>query len=89
VALEPGTVYDALQRHLKAAGLPKIRFHDLRHTTASMLLSSGIPVLEVSRYLGHSNVATTLNIYAHVTEENRRGTSDRMAQLLGPVSETG
>lgn len=48
-----------------AAGLPPIRFHDLRHTAASLMLMHGIPLIEVSHILGHSRPSITLDIYAH------------------------
>lgn len=50
---------------LKRAGLPSIRFHDLRHTAATLMLLSGINVKAVAATLGHSKASTTLNIYAH------------------------
>ncbi len=52
---------------LKKAGLPKIRFHDLRHTAASLLLEAGINSKVVSEMLGHSSVTITLTLYAHAT----------------------
>lgn len=55
--------FDAM---LKAAGLPKIRFHDLRHNAASLMLASGQSVVLVSRYLGHSSSQVTLEVYAHL-----------------------
>ncbi|MBA3823346.1 MAG: site-specific integrase [Ktedonobacterales bacterium] len=54
-------------RHLEKAGLPQIRFHDLRHTVATLLLQRGINAKVVSEMLGHSNISITLGIYAHVT----------------------
>lgn len=51
---------------LKTAGLPKIRFHDLRHNAASMMLAGKTSVVSVSRYLGHSSPQVTLGIYAHL-----------------------
>lgn len=51
---------------LKKAGLPKIRFHDLRHNAASMMLAKNTPIVAVSRYLGHSSPQVTLGIYAHL-----------------------
>lgn len=54
---------------LKKAGLPPIRFHDLRHTCATLLLLKGVNVKAVSRRLGHSSVAITLDIYAHCLPE--------------------
>ncbi len=54
---------------LKKAGLPEtLRFHDLRHGTASLLLGQSIPIPVVSKYLGHSNPATTMKIYAHMID---------------------
>ncbi len=53
---------------LDKAGLPRMRFHDLRHTAATVLLSQGVPVKVVSELLGHSDISTTLRIYAHVIE---------------------
>lgn len=49
----------------EAAGLPRIRIHDLRHSHASMLISAGVPISLVSQRLGHSSVKTTLDVYAH------------------------
>jgi len=51
---------------LKLAGLPDIRFHDLRHTAASLMLNHGIPVIIVSRRLGHAKPSITLDIYGHL-----------------------
>ncbi len=50
------------------AGVPRIRFHDLRHTCGSLMLARGVPVHVVSRQLGHANAAITLKVYAHVME---------------------
>jgi integrase len=55
----------SFDRALKKAGLPAIRFHDLRHTAATLMLLSGINVKAVAATLGHSKASTTLNIYAH------------------------
>lgn len=51
---------------LEKAGLPPIRFHDLRHTTATLLLKQEVPPKHVSALLGHTTVAMTLNIYSHI-----------------------
>jgi integrase len=51
---------------LNKAGLPKIRFHDLRHTAASLLLNNGQGIMAVSKLLGHSKPSVTLDIYGHV-----------------------
>ena len=56
-----------LQRVLKQAGLPRIRFHDLRHTFATMALQNGVDIKTVSSMLGHYSAGFTLDTYAHVT----------------------
>lgn len=63
---KPSALYMQFQQLLKRAGLPQRRFHDLRHTCATILLSRGIPVKQVSEMLGHSDIAITLRIYGHV-----------------------
>lgn len=79
-----GTIYD--QSNLVAefkvvlglAGLPEIRFHDLRHTAASIMIKNGIDVITVSRTLGHSRPSTTLNCYGHLMP----GIQPEAAQLI-------
>ena len=63
------TVLDRLHTHLAQAGLPKIRFHDLRDTAATLMLADDFPLHLVSRILGHKNPAMTLKRYAHVLPE--------------------
>jgi integrase len=61
--------------------LPEIRFHDLRHTHATMLLSRGASLKAVSQRLGHSRVETTLRVYAHVLptdEATLAGAAERL-----------
>lgn len=60
-------LYNQFQLRVRRADLPHIRFHDLRHTAATNWLEAGFPVHVVARMLGHSNVATTMRVYAHVT----------------------
>lgn len=81
-ALEPSSVYRGLRRHLAEAKLPVVRFHDLRHGTASMLLADGMPVGQVSELLGHANPTVTWNIYGHQLDKARRETAERMGKLL-------
>ena len=56
---------------LKKAGLPEIRLHDLRHSAATNLLNMGFTIKDVSVWLGHADVTTTLNIYSHVLDESK------------------
>jgi integrase len=57
---------------LKKAGLPRIRFHDLRHTSATLLLGQGVHPKIVSEMLGHTRISTTLDLYSHVTPTMQR-----------------
>ena len=75
---DASSVTDALKVALARAGLPRIRVHDLRHTTASILLEAGAHPKLVQDLLGHSTVALTLNTYSHVTA----GLSDQAARLM-------
>ena len=59
-------------RLIKAAGVRRIKFHGLRHTVATLMLSTGVPAQVVQRRLGHSKVEMTLNIYAHVLPDMQR-----------------
>ncbi|MGO9343404.1 MAG: tyrosine-type recombinase/integrase [Acidimicrobiales bacterium] len=58
-------VSDRFERLVASAGLRRIRLHDCRHTAASLMLASGVPVKVVSELLGHSSPTITLSIYAH------------------------
>lgn len=79
---------DAITRHfhqlLKENDLPMIRFHDLRHSAATQLLASGYNMKCVSEWLGHCDIHTTMNIYAHVTNQAKQS----MANCLGALLET-
>ena len=70
-------------RHLlTASGLPKIRFHDLRHTAASLMLNHGIPVLIVSKRLGHSKPSITLDVYGHLIPSRQEEAAQLMDNLM-------
>ena len=61
---------------LKSAGLPDIRFHDLRHTFATHALTSGVDAKTLSGILGHTNASFTLDTYTHVTTDMQKRASD-------------
>jgi integrase len=74
----------SFKRYLVKAGLSRdIRFHDLRHTAATLLLASGVNAKVVSEMLGHSNVAITLRIYAHVLPHMQQSAVQAMDDMLG------
>lgn len=66
---DPQSVYHRTQLILKRAGCKKVRFHDLRHTFATMSLENGMDVKTLSAMIGHISSATTLDIYSHITNE--------------------
>ena len=72
----------AMRKLLKASGLPKIRFHDLRHTAASLMLNHGIPVLIVSKRLGHSKPSITLDVYGHIIPSQQEEAAKLMDNLM-------
>ncbi len=70
------------QRTLAALGLPKQRFHDLRHACATFLLTQGLSPRVVMETLGHSQISVTMDTYSHVMPELQREAADRMDELL-------
>jgi integrase len=69
-------------RLAEAAGLPRIRFHDIRHTYATLALQAGVPVKVVSERLGHKTTAITENLYLHVTPQMAEEAALRVATLI-------
>ena len=80
--MSPDSVLHMLHRVLKRAGLPKVRFHDLRHTFATLALQNGVDVKTVSGVLGHFSAGFTLDTYAHVTTSAKREAAKTMGNIL-------
>jgi integrase/predicted RNA-binding Zn-ribbon protein involved in translation (DUF1610 family) len=80
--LVPDRVSKEFQHHIRAAALPRTPLHGLRHTYATLALSSGVNPKIVSARLGHSTVALTLDIYSHVLPQQDQDAADRIAALL-------
>ena len=70
------------QAVLAMAGLPHQRFHDLRHAYATLLVEAGADLYEVSRGLGQSSIATTANVYTHLSDRMRQRVAERMDEIL-------
>jgi len=83
--LDPSVLSHAFSRIAKSAGLPGVRFHDLRHTCASLMLLQGVKPKVISEALGHSSVAFTMDVYSHIIDGM---TKDAMA-LLDEVLPSG
>ena len=80
--LDPAADHREWQALLKAAGVPRARLHDARHTAATLLLSQGVSARVVMEILGHSQITLTLGTYSHVMPELARDAADRMAAAL-------
>lgn len=73
---------EAFATLLKKHGLRKIRYHDLRHSCASLLLANGVPMKQIQEWLGHSDFSTTANVYAHLECNSKRLSAAAMANGL-------
>ena len=78
----PMTLANHFTRLLAEIGLPHIRFHDLRHSAATLLLSMGVPARVVQEILGHSSFSTTMDRYSHVLPSMQREAMEKMDDLL-------
>ena len=67
---------------LELAGLPPMRYHDLRHGAASLMAAQGVPARVAMELLGHSQIATTMNVYTHVTPHDQREASARVSEAI-------
>jgi integrase len=80
--LVPHHVSYAFGRARAAAGVPRVRFHDLRHSAATLMLAEGVPLAVISEWLGHSGIAITAAYYAAVVPTLRRDAADAMDRAL-------
>ena len=80
--ISPDSVNNMLKRVLARAGIPKVRFHDLRHTFATIALQNGVDIKTVSGMLGHFSAGFTLDTYAHVTTAAQKEAADTMGNVL-------
>jgi integrase len=81
-ALDEWHLGDEFHALLAAAGLPRVRFHDLRHSCASFLLAQGVSARAVMDVLGHSQISLTLDTYSHVLPGVREDAAEKMDQVL-------
>lgn len=80
--LRPSYVTDHFRELLDKYGLRHIRFHDLRHTFASLLINQDVPLINVSNFLGHSDLSTTANIYAHLDKASKQASADVISGMF-------
>lgn len=82
-AQTPGNVLSGFKRLLREVGLPKVTFHSLRHSCATLLVAEGVPMRVVMEILGHATIAITARVYAHVIEESTREAVEAIERVLG------
>jgi len=80
--LSPAYVSEAFAKFLKANGLRKVRFHDLRDSNASLLLAKGVDMKRIQSWMGHAHFSTTADIYAHLRKDAKQGLGELLSKEL-------
>ncbi|HZW04533.1 MAG TPA: site-specific integrase, partial [Anaerolineaceae bacterium] len=83
--LDPSNMRKEFNRVLEFAGLPRVRFHDLRHTAASLMLNNHVPLIVAARMLGHQRPSVTLDIYGHLYHDKQSQAAEILEGLIGPT----
>ena len=78
----PDTPSKWFRNWLERVGLPKITFHQLRHTCATLLIANGVDIANVSKQLGHADIVTTLNMYTHAVESKKTLAANTMDKII-------
>lgn len=78
--------FDVIGRIVAKIGVPATRFHDLRHTYATLAIKGGDDIKTVQENLGHATAAFTLDVYGHVTPGMRQASAERMEQAIQSLS---
>jgi integrase len=82
----PEIVTNRFNDYAKAAGLPRIRLHDVRHSWATLALEAGLNPKIVQERLGHADISITLGTYSHVSESVHRDAAEQISRLFGPAA---
>lgn len=83
----PDYISERFSNLLKKHGLPHIRFHELRHSCASLLLNNGCNLKDVQEWMGHSDVQMTANIYGHLDNTRKQGLAEKLTGCLHGIDE--
>ena len=83
--VHPANLRRAFRKLLEGSSLPKIRFHDLRHTAASLMLNYGVPLLVASKRLGHAKPSITMDVYGHLIPSRQEEAVLVMDELMTPA----
>jgi integrase len=81
--MDPHHVSSQFQRDREKAGVPRVRFHDLRHSAATLLLAQGVPLPVISDWLGHAGIAITMQHYAAIVPQLRHEAAAAMDRAFG------
>ncbi len=81
--LHPESIGQLFDRIVARTGLPRVRFHDLRHTHASLLVAAGVPIKVVSERLGHAHPAFTMHTYQHLLPGMSSAAAEHFATIIG------
>ena len=76
--INPDTLSQKFRRLIERIGLKHIRFHDLRHTNAMLMIEYGVNIKVAQQRLGHASISTTIDIYSHVTEKVEKEAADKL-----------
>jgi integrase len=87
-AIDPTNLTRTFTTRLRTAGLRHIRFHDLRHSTATLLLEQGVELVVIKELLGHAHIGVTATVYAHVRLRLQRDAIDLLGHALCNPAET-
>jgi integrase len=82
LAVHPERITVLFGRLVASAGLPKVRLHDLRHTSASLMLAGGVHPKIVSERLGHSSISITLDLYSHVIPGLQAEVAEKLGEMI-------
>lgn len=80
--LRPNYISTQFGKLLKTNGLRHIRFHDLRHSCASLQLANGVPMKAIQEWLGHANYRTTADVYSHLDFKSKEKSAEIISKLL-------
>lgn len=80
--MKPGYLTSHVPAILEQHNMPKLRFHDLRHSCASLLFAQGVSLKEIQAWLGHSTIGTTANIYTHLDENSKINSANAILSIL-------
>lgn len=81
-AIKPKNLSNGFSRFLKRHGLRHIRYHDLRHSFASLLYKEGIPLKTASELLGHSTIEITADIYTHLSQKEKNRAAEQLCNSI-------